>query len=167
MGMYRRRDHPRRAGAAAGFVRGSLRTAAFAVAVLLAGCSEPFIVFAGGALSGEASPPPEDWSLLEKIETIQLETRPEDPYSVNLWAVGIGPDLYVGTGPDGTRWSRHVHDNPQVRLRAAGRIYALEAQRVTEPEERKRVAEAYGIKYDLDKNENWVIDAIVFRLDRP
>jgi len=60
------------------------------VVVCLAGCSEPFIVFAGGELSGETAAPPDDWSALRDEETFQLETRPEDPYSVNIWAVGIG-----------------------------------------------------------------------------
>jgi len=137
------------------------------LSLLLAGCSEPFIVFAGGALSGEETTAPDDWSALADIETMQLETRPAEPYSVNIWAVGIGPDLYVGTGPDGTRWSQYILEDRHVRFRAEGKVYALHALPVVEPEERRRVAEAYVDKYDLDSNENWVMEALVFRLDRP
>ena len=137
------------------------------LSLLLAGCSEPFTVFTGGALSGEQSTAPDDWAALAEIETMQLETRPADPYSVNIWAVGIGSDLYVGTGPDGTRWSQYLQEDRQVRFRAEGKVYALHAQPVVEPEERRRVAEAYVEKYDLDSDENWVMEAQVFRLDRP
>jgi len=134
--------------------------------LFLAGCSEPFIVFAGQRLSGEESAPPADWSALETIDTMQLETRPDNPYSVNVWAVGIGPDLYIGTGPDGTRWSRHLDEDRNVRFRVEGQVYALRAYPVTEPDERRRVAEAYVAKYDLDASENWVMGALVYRLDR-
>jgi len=148
--------------------RASLRLgAAIGMLVLLAGCSEPFIVFSGKALSGEEREPPADWSELAAIETLQIETRPDDPYSVNLWAVGIGPDLYVGTGPEGTRWSRHVQADPRVRFRVEDVVYALVAQPVLEPEERRRVAAAYVDKYELDSDGDWVTDALVFRLDRP
>ena len=132
----------------------------------LAACSEPFIVFAGGALSGEEEAPPEDWSELESEETFQLEARPEDPYSVNIWAVGIGRDVYIGTGPDGTRWSGYLEEDPRVRLRVGETLYPLLARRVTDRDERRQVAAAYAEKYELDRDENWVKDALVYRLDR-
>ncbi|MEZ5559333.1 MAG: nitroreductase/quinone reductase family protein [Pseudomonadales bacterium] len=132
----------------------------------LAACDEPFIVFAGGKLSGEELPPPADWSELGKAETIQLETNPEDPYSVNIWVAGIGPDLYIGTGPEGTRWTKNIADDPRVRVRIEGNIYPLIAHPVTDPAERRRVARAYVDKYELDPDGDWLIDALVFRLDR-
>jgi hypothetical protein len=133
---------------------------------LLGGCSEPFIVFAGGELSGEVAAPPDDWSQLADEETFQLETRPDDPYSVNIWAVGIGPDVYIGTGPDGTRWSKHLGRDPRVRLRVGETLYSLVASPVTATEERRDVAVAYAEKYGMDPRENWVGDALVWRLDR-
>lgn len=145
-----------------------MKKALFSAALLLAlaACSEPFIVFAGGELSGEEAPAPADWSSLETVETVQIETRPEDPYSVNIWAAGIGTDLYIGTGPDGTRWSQHLQEDPRMRLRVGTTIYPLLARPVADPEERRRVASAYVDKYDLDTDENWVMEAIIFRLDR-
>jgi hypothetical protein len=134
--------------------------------VCLAGCSEPFIVFAGGELSGDMNTPPEDWSALASEQTFQLETRPNDPYSVNIWAVGIGRDVYVGTGPDGTNWSRYIEEDPRVLLRVGNTLYPLLAQPVMEPQERRAVARGYADKYDLDSDENWVKGALVFRLDR-
>lgn len=145
-----------------------IRALVFAVALpLLYGCSEPFTVFAGGELSGEVATPPDDWSTLAAEETFQLETRPRRPYSVNIWAVGIGPDVYIGTGPDGTRWSRHIGRDPRVRLRVGDRLYSLVAHPVTEPDERRQVAVAYAEKYGMDPRENWVGEALVWRLDRP
>ena len=119
----------------------------------------------GSELKGEEAAPPADWSALEAEETFQLETRPEDPYSVNVWVVGIGSDAYVGTGADGTRWSDHVQADPHVRLRVGEAIYPLVAAAVTQHEERERVARAYVDKYGLDSDDNWVMDALVFRLD--
>jgi hypothetical protein len=136
------------------------------VVLCLTGCSEPFIVFAGGELSGEVEQPPADWSELASEETFQLETRPEDPYSVNLWAVGIGRDVYIGTGPGGTTWSEHLEDDPRVRLRVGDTLYPLLARPVSDPTERRAVALAYADKYGLDQDENWLKDALVFRLDR-
>jgi hypothetical protein len=133
---------------------------------LLAGCSEPFIVFAGGKLSGDEATPPDNWAQLAAEETFQLETRPADPYSVNIWAVGIGADVYIGTGPDGTRWSEHLAADPRVRLRVGETLYSLVAHPVTAPEERRDVAVAYAEKYGMDPRENWVGEALVWRLDR-
>jgi hypothetical protein len=133
---------------------------------LFSGCSEPFIVFAGGELSGEVAAPPDDWADLAGEETFQLETRPDDPYSVNIWAVGIGADVYIGTGPDGTRWSKHLRLDPRVRLRVGDTLYPLVAHPVTASAERRDVAIAYAEKYGMDPRENWVGEALVWRLDR-
>jgi hypothetical protein len=139
---------------------------AAAAAILLGACSEPFIVFSGGALNGEAADPPGDWTILDNIDTVQLETQPDDPYSVNIWAAGIGADAYVATGDDGTTWTVHIEENRDVRLRIIDQIYPLEAVRVVDPTELHRVSMAYVTKYDLDSDDNWVMNGQVFRLDR-
>lgn len=139
---------------------------AAAAAILLSACSEPFIVFSGGALEGELAAPPADWSVLGGIDTVQLETQPNDPYSVNVWAVGIGADAYLATGEDGTEWTEHIDANRNVRLRIEERIFALKAVRVRDPAELQRVSTAYVDKYGLDSDDNWVMTGQVFRLDR-
>lgn len=137
-----------------------------AATTLLAGCDEPFIVLSGGALSGEVVPPPADWSFMDDVEVVQLETRPEDPYSVNIWAVALGPDLYIATGEDGTNWTKILETDRDVRLRADDKIYELRATPVVDPDERAAVAAAYVHKYDVDSDDNWVAVGQVFRLDR-
>jgi hypothetical protein len=139
---------------------------AAAAVFLLSACSEPFIVFAGDDLEGEVSDAPADWSILEDIDTAQLETQPDDPYSVNIWVAGIGSDAYVATGEDGTNWSEHIAVNHDVRLRVEDRIYELEAVRVHDATELNKVSRAYVKKYGLDADDNWVMTGQVFRLDR-
>jgi hypothetical protein len=134
--------------------------------LLLCGCSEPFIVLAGDRLEGEVKDPPTDWTDLNAVEVVQLETHPEEPYSVNIWMVGIGPDIYVATGPDETNWTVNIAENADVRLRVDGTVYELEATRVSDTRERLGVADAYVEKYGLNPEDNWVQDGQVFRLDR-
>ena len=58
---------------------------ALATALLLAACG-PLGPFPSGELSGELETEPvSDWSFLAAHETVQLETRPDDPYSLNIW----------------------------------------------------------------------------------
>ncbi|MCB1685349.1 MAG: hypothetical protein R3E82_19565 [Pseudomonadales bacterium] len=131
----------------------------------VAGCAEPFIVLPGKALSGEQTPPPEDWSKYADVEVVQLETRPEDPYSVNIWAVAVGPDYYIATGEDGTRWTENLTADPRVRLRVESNLYQLRTVRVLDPAEIDRVAAQYSKKYGLDAEDNWVEKALVYRLE--
>ena len=54
------------------------------VGTLTAGCGGPFLSIPGGALAGEVvSEPVTDWSFVDSV-FLDLETRPEDPYSVEL-----------------------------------------------------------------------------------
>jgi len=134
--------------------------------LLLAGCAEPFIVMPGGKLSGEVADPPADWTPLNEVEIVQLETRPEDPYSVNVWMIAKGPHIYIATGEDDTNWTRHIDENPDVRLRINGTIYELTARRVLNRDEKIEIGRAYVEKYGVDDDDNWVESGQLFRLDR-
>ena len=90
-------------------------------------CAEPFVVFSGGKLSGEITIPPMAWSVADSTDTVQLETRLTDPYSINIWAASTGKDLYIATGPDGATWTSYIEDSPMVRLRVRQRVYLLKA----------------------------------------
>jgi len=143
-----------------------MRTVLFLMAILsLSACSEPLAMIPGGALSGEVSAAPADWSALADIETIQVEFRPSDPYSINIWGVGIGPDLYVATDADGTRWTDMLAADPSVRVRVGAKLQALRAVAVEDPAERAKVADAYTSKYDLDAGDNWVAAGRIYRFD--
>jgi hypothetical protein len=72
--------------------------------VFATGCG-PFLLLPGGKLAGTDVPVPADWSLLADTSTVQIETRPEDPYSVNIWAVGMGGSLvYIHAGAKRSTW---------------------------------------------------------------
>ena len=118
----------------------------------------------GGQLSGEVQASPVKW--IDVPEVIQVETRPADPYSINIWGVGVGPDLYFATGEGGTTWSKYVAEDNKVRVRINDSLHEFVAISVLDPTERSTVEAAYVSKYDLDPADNWLTAGIIFRLDR-
>ncbi len=133
-----------------------LVTSLVAVALLAAGC--PLGPFSGGHLGGDVQPAPvSDWSFVNDSETCQLETNPDDPHSVNVWCAGHGENVYVPssmilgpTVPTERQWIQNVQANPAVRLRVEGRVYELEAVRVTDDGEYATVLAVLERKYDAD-----------------
>jgi len=134
-------------------------------ALAVAGCSDPFFTIPGGELSGADRQPPAVWEHVP--DTIQLETRLMDPYSINIWGVGIGSDLYIATSGDGTAWTEFIADDRNVRVRIEQGLYRLQATLVDEADERSRVVLAYFDKYQVDPDEGWVSEGMIFRLERP
>ena len=115
----------------------------------------PTLLLPGGALSGTSSTPPSDWAWTEEVSTIQLETRPEDPYSVNLWAVGIDQKLYVHAGANYSTWVENIEGDSAVRVRIDEKIYQLAASRVEDQTEFDLFSNAYESKYGIrPRNEN-------------
>ncbi len=134
----------------------------FALACLL-GCG-PTLLIPGGELSGPVEASPENWAFSDEVSTIQLETRPANPYSVNIWAVGIGDRLYVHAGANRSRWVENILADPRVRVRVAGKLYPLTAVRVEDPAEFATFADAYKKKYGTrPRNEN-VAEVYLYRL---
>ncbi len=137
-----------------------------AMLIGVAGCGDPLVTIPGGELAGTERDAPAQWSGVP--DTIQLETRPADPYSINIWGVGIGEHLYVATGTDGANWTPFIKADPSVRVRVEGDLYRLRASLVEDADERVQVAAAFYAKYDLDPNDGWVADGgMIFRLERP
>lgn len=128
---------------------------AVSLATSLAACSGPFLLIPGGELEGPTAPVPEDWDFTSEISTIQIETRPADPYSVNIWAVGLDGFLYLHAGANRTAWVEHLEADPRLRARVDGTLYELEATRVRDEAEFARFADAYAAKYGVrPRNEN-------------
>jgi hypothetical protein len=118
----------------------------------------------GGALEGRTAPLPASWAFTDEIDTIQLETRPADPYSVNIWVIAMGEHLYVHAGASRSTWIEAMEADPRVRLRAGDDIYELAAARVTDAAEFARFADAYEKKYGRrPRNEN-IAEVYLFRL---
>ncbi len=135
--------------------------------VLLAGCSE-YLPISGGALEGPVVAGPDDWTSVAGASIIQLETRPEEPYSVNLWVLGRPGHMYIFAGDNRTEWVEHIAVNPNVRMQIDGNIYELVAEQVTDAGEFVGFADGWEEKYgNRPMNEN-VSETFLFRLtNRP
>ncbi|HXX49366.1 MAG TPA: hypothetical protein VEN47_14135 [Myxococcota bacterium] len=139
-----------------------------AAALFAAGCG-PTYVFHGGRLGGEeVAAPVDDWSFTDAVHTIQVETNPESPYSVNAWCVAKGPNLWVTAGGGGgAQWGKNLLDDRRMRVRVLGKLYERQAVRVTDPGEIALVRSLYVAKYDAAIDLTGREHAIIFRLDPP
>ncbi len=140
---------------------------ALALLALATGCGGPFLVLPGGELEGTAAAAPTDWAVTREIDTVQLETNPDDPYSVNIWAIGMGPGVYVHAGTNRTTWVEHMETDPKVRLQVEELIYELSATRVTSQDEFDSFSNAYEEKYGSRPRHEDVTEAYLFRLEAP
>ena len=125
----------------------------------------PVIGFPGGPLNGVVKQVPAGWPTAIQESTIQLETNPEDPYSVNLWGVIAGSHFYIATKPEGTAWSKNIDVDSRVRLGVGESIYALSAVRIDDESEISNVHEAYVKKYEVDPKEIILTAVLIYRLD--
>ncbi len=137
---------------------------AMSVLLFVVGCG-PLLVIPGGRLDGVPAPAPNDWSFTDDVDTVQLETRPEDPYSVNIWAVGMGPLLYVHAGANRSSWVEHMEANADVRIRVEDNLYEVRASRVEDQDEFARFSDAYEKKYGARPRKENVAEAYLFRLE--
>ena len=111
----------------------------------LAACNGPTGLMAGGSLdgSGTTSETPSDWAFAGDSGLCQLETDPQEPYSVNLAYTVMGGRLFVNAGGTETRWARNIAADPRVRLVLDGRLYELRADRVVDRLQIEAFAEAW------------------------
>lgn len=137
---------------------------ALVLAATAAGCGGPFVLMPGGALEGPTVAPPADWSFTDAVSTVQLETLPSDPYSVNIWTIALGEHLYVHAGTSRSTWVENMEADPNVRLRVNDSIYELAAERVGDQAEFDRFSEAYERKYGRRPRNEKVAEAYLFRL---
>lgn len=106
---------------------------AIALSVCLA-CGGPILVFPGGALSGEVvHEPVEDWSFVSDA-FVDLETRPDDPYSVELNYIVREGKLYLDPA-EGRTWFEYLKTDLNVRVRFGDKIYPVTAVLVGRPGE--------------------------------
>ena len=121
----------------------TFRSISIAILLSTLGCNGPTFLLPGGALEGEVQPTPASWAFAGESGTIQLETNPAEPYSVNLAYTVLSDRFYVNAGDTETQWVKHMTADPRVRLRIGDAVYELEAVRVTDPEEILAFGEAW------------------------
>ena len=139
------------------------RTTALAVLLLtLSACG--YVPFSGGELNGTLTPHPGDWTEAASPDIIELETNPQDPYSVKLLVIGAGENLYVHAGANRATWVEHMEQDPNVRLKIGDALYELRAERVTEQAEFDAFAAVYEGKYGNEPRNGNVDEAYLFRL---
>lgn len=167
--MTRRSREPRHSCRAAVITRchnrpvhSSIRCISLAL-FLSSGCGGPFAVLPGGALNGPVEPTPESFAFARDAGTVQLETRPEDPYSVNIACAVVGDALYVSAGANKARWVENMEANPLVRLRIDGAIYELRARRVTDDAEMRAFADEW-IKNSWARDPTKLSEVWVYQL---
>ena len=79
-----------------------------------------------------AATTPGDWSFSDAYGTIQLEVRPSDPYSVNVWCAAVQGTLYIGAGGGASSvWAQELLDDARARVRMDTVLYDVVAARVT------------------------------------
>ena len=111
--------------------------------LILAACNEPFTLAAGGALEGPVAEAPSTWELDKDSALAQLETQPNDPYSINFTYVQLDGRLYAYAGDTRTNWVANIEKDPLVRVRLQNKIYAARAIRVTGSEELNNFASVW------------------------
>ena len=144
----------------------ALRITSLGLLMFCLGCGSPIVMLPGGSLSGTVVPTPTDWTFTDATETVQLETRPDDPYSVNIWGVAMERDFFIVSGRGmQNAWAQHIEADPRVRLRVGTQIYELWAEVSRDPADRERFLAALSAKYDdFEPDEAEASDALLFRL---
>lgn len=109
---------------------------------------------------------------LGATETVQLETSPDDPHSVNTWishyqgALYIPTSLVLGVDEPGDRdWVKNVSRDDRVRVRIKGVVYPMRMIRVEAPAEREAARNALLAKYETQIDEH-AENAWIYRLER-
>lgn len=119
----------------------------------------------GGAFVGPVDPDPDpDWSNLEEV--IELEIRPEKPWSLSVWNAVIDGELYVPSAQGARRrWTSVALADPRVRVRTNGKIYERRIELVEDDALRRRIGAAIAERYDLgNRDESDLETTWFFRL---
>ena len=139
----------------------------FLVIPLVLACGGPVGLLPGGRLSGELEPAPGNWVFAGDYGYMELETRPADPYSVNLAYTVLDGVLYANAGDSETRWVKNIAADPQVRIRMGETLYSLRAERVTNAAELARFGRAWTGHGSFYRDPSELDVAYVFRLVAP
>jgi hypothetical protein len=148
----------------------------FVSSVLLLACG-PLGPVPGSRLGGElSSSSPNDWTFTDRYDRVQVEVRPADPYSVNVWCVATGGRLYIAAGAaESSVWARALLNDAHARLRIGEMLYGVSATRVVDVAEIEAYIVALSDKYaisfadlsNFQPRSGEPPSAILFRLDAP
>ena len=132
--------------------------------LVMAGSYYSSMMLPGGALAGSATAVPADWTDVDVPDIVEFETNPVDPYSVKIWAVPLGQDIYIHAGDNRARWVDHIEADASVRLLVNDRLYDMTAVRVTDAAEFATFSAAYETRYGRRPGNENVAEVYLFRL---
>ena len=90
----------------------------------------------------------DDWSFSDEHLLLQIESRPENPYSVNITFLTHQGQLYVVcVYAEESRWGRYLQETPEARLKIDGRIYPGRVTLVEDPVLIDEMIDPYAAKY--------------------
>ena len=98
--------------------------------ISLMGCQSAFLTLPGGRLTGDEVQV-ESFSFAADYGLLQLEVRPDKPYSVWLRVIVKNEKLYIDAAPN-RRWHKYLADDPRVRVKLGDKIYPARVQLVTD-----------------------------------
>ena len=124
---------------------------------------DPIFTLPGGELDGELKSTPANWDFTKAVDTIQLETNPDDPYSVNIWCVATEQALYVA-GSKESQWTQNVSADGRVRLRVGEDLYELMGSEANSDSDVAAFVAAAAEKYGFEMEEGQRESAILFQL---
>ena len=107
----------------------------------------------GGELSGEAASA-DSWSdVVTEDGVLDLETRPDDPYSVRIGFTMRGDSICIDPG-SGRKWLANLQSDSRVRIRIDQNIYQAMAISVTDAGELEGFdATRHVFRLDLQPND--------------
>ena len=136
-----------------------------ALSLLLVASEGPLFVTSGGQLRGVVQDAPAAWHFDQAAGFAQLETRPEDPYSINLAYVQLNGHLYVYAGDTRTNWVKHIEQNPLVRIRIDETIFPVRAVRVDDVAELRAFAAQWASRSMFQRDPMQFDEVWLYRLE--
>lgn len=93
--------------------------------------SDPIGPVSGLMLSGAEVSYPAHWESCNENDTVAVEVRPEDPYSVTTWCIVYADELFIPASNGSTKtWTKLTVANPDIRIKINDSIYPVRATRV-------------------------------------
>ncbi len=107
----------------------------------------------GGAFVGQVNADTNpDWTGIEDV--IELEIRPDEPWSLSVWGAEVDGELYVPSGSGASRrWPPVALADPRARVRTGGQIYERTIAKVEPGPLRTKVLGTLAQKYGFDASE--------------
>ena len=109
---------------------------------------------AGRARTCQAKSPalPADWSFSDAQKEIAIEVSGflGLPHSVTIWCATLDGALFLGArAPETKRWPAWTDEDPNVRLKIAGKLYEVRLTPLEDPATIERLQAAFAAKYEI------------------